>query len=99
MSNIFTVAFLKALSGRAVRTFAQVLGALLVAGGTGLLDTDWGKNLSVAGMATLLSVLTSLTTGAVTQGNIALGGVEVIPSKPLDPPIVPIDPPAVPPVA
>ena len=39
------------------RTFAQVLGAALVADGTGLLDTDWKTKLSVSGMAALLGFL------------------------------------------
>lgn len=39
------------------RTFAQVLGAQLVADGTGLLDTDWQVKLSVAGMAALIGFL------------------------------------------
>lgn len=45
---------------RAVKTFAQTLGAMLTAAGTGLLDTDWLTSLSVAGMAALLSVLTTV---------------------------------------
>lgn len=45
---------------RAVKTFAQTLGAMLTAAGTGLLDTDWVTSLSVAGMAALLSVLTTV---------------------------------------
>lgn len=39
------------------RTFAQVLGAQLVADGTGLLDTEWKVKLSVAGMAALIGFL------------------------------------------
>lgn len=45
---------------RAVKTFAQTLGAMLTAAGTGLLDTDWLTSLSVAGMAALLSILTTI---------------------------------------
>lgn len=55
---------LKALAAtaavRAVKTFAQTLGAMLTAAGTGLLDTDWLTSLSVAGMAALLSLLTTV---------------------------------------
>lgn len=55
---------LKALSGtiavRAIKTFAQTLAAMLTAAGTGLLDTDWLTSLSVAGMAALLSILTTI---------------------------------------
>jgi len=53
-------AFWKDAFERAVRTLAQVLGALVVAAGSGLLDTDWIALFSAAGMAGLLSVLTSL---------------------------------------
>lgn len=48
---------------RALRTAAQAELALLVADGTGLLDTDWWAGLSAAGMAALLSLLTSLGSG------------------------------------
>jgi hypothetical protein len=57
---MWTAAFWKDALERAVRTVAQVLGALVVAAGTGLLDTDWLAAFSAAGMAGLLSVLTSL---------------------------------------
>ncbi len=40
------------------RTFAQTLGAMLVADGAGLLSAAWQANLSVSGMAGLLSALT-----------------------------------------
>jgi hypothetical protein len=57
---MWSAAFWKDAFERAVRTVAQVLGALVVAAGTGLLDTDWTAVFSAAGMAGLLSVLTSL---------------------------------------
>jgi len=52
--------FLKALAERAVKTFAQSLLAALGTGVTGLLDVGWKQALSVAGLTTLLSVLTSI---------------------------------------
>lgn len=61
-------AFALATVERAVKTFAQVLGALLVADGTGIIGTHWADRLSVAGMATLLSVLTSVASAGV-SGN------------------------------
>lgn len=65
---MFTVAFWKAAGERAVKTFAQVLGALLVADPVaGLLDIDWGDAFSVAGLAAAVSLLTSIGSGAVTQ--------------------------------
>lgn len=39
------------------RTFAQALGAALVADGTGVLDTAWPAKLSVAGIAGVISLL------------------------------------------
>jgi hypothetical protein len=46
---------------RAVKTFAQTLLAILGVGGLGLLDAPWVTALSTAGMATLLSLLSSVT--------------------------------------
>jgi hypothetical protein len=57
---MWKAAFWKDAVERAIRTFAQTFGALVVAAGTGLLDTDWFTGFSAAGMAGLLSVLTSL---------------------------------------
>jgi len=48
---------------RAVRTAAQTEAAVLVADGTGLFTTDWWAGLSTAGMAAVLSLLTSLGGG------------------------------------
>ena len=39
------------------RTFAQALGAALVADGTGVLDTQWTAKLSLAGIAGAISFL------------------------------------------
>lgn len=57
--------FLKALGERAAKTFCQALAAALLAGGTGLLEVGWMQALSMAGMATLLSVLTSIGSSQV----------------------------------
>lgn len=62
-----TRAFWKAATERAVKTFAQSLAAVGLAGSTGLLDVDWGNALSVAGLATLLSYLTSLGSDVATS--------------------------------
>lgn len=62
---MFTLAFLKATAERAVKTFAQALAALLVADGTDLLTTDWAGSLSVAGMAAVVSVLTSVASSQI----------------------------------
>lgn len=61
--------FWKAATERAVKTFAQSLSAVGLAGATGLLDVDWGNALSIAGLATLLSYLTSLGSDVVTTSD------------------------------
>lgn len=61
-----TAGFWKATAERALRTFAQSLAAVLVAGATTLLDVDWKAALATAGMATLLAVLTAV--GAANAG-------------------------------
>jgi hypothetical protein len=63
---VWTVAFWKAAAERALKTFAQAFAAFLVANATGILDIDWGNAASVAGLATLLSVLTSVGSDALT---------------------------------
>jgi hypothetical protein len=63
---MWTVAFWKASAERAIKTFAQAFAAFLVANATGILDIDWGNAASVAGLATLLSVLTSIGSDVLT---------------------------------
>ena len=70
--------FWKATLERAVKTFAQTLAALLVADGTGLLDSAWIPRLSVAGMSALVSVLTSISSDAAIGTGPSLGA-EVLP--------------------
>lgn len=64
-----TASFWKAATERAVKTFAQSLSAVGLAGATGLLDAGWGNALSIAGLATVLSYLTSLGSDAVTTSD------------------------------
>ena len=75
---MFTLAFFRAAVERAVKTLAQTAAALLVADGTGLLDTDWVTVASVAGMAAVVSLLTSIGSGAVTGGSPSLTDAEHI---------------------
>lgn len=63
---MFTKKFAKAAAERAVKTFAQSLAALLAAGGTGVLQVDWTQDLSIAGLAGVVSLLTSVASGAIT---------------------------------
>lgn len=60
MSQIFTKPFWTAAGERAIKTFAQALVAILGSNAVGLLDANWVAALSAAGMAALLSVLTSV---------------------------------------
>jgi hypothetical protein len=79
--SIWTSTFWKAAAERAVKTFAQAEVALLVADGTGILDTDWTASLSAAGMAALISLLTSVGSDVVTSGEgPSLTNAEVLPS-------------------
>lgn len=57
---MLTKAFAKAMLERAIKTFAQTLVAMFSGQAVGVLDVDWGKAASIAGMAALLSVLTSV---------------------------------------
>lgn len=75
---MLTAAFLKASVERALKTFAQTLAALLVADGTDLVSTDWGGQLSVAGMAAVISILTSVGSGGLTGGGPSLTNSEVV---------------------
>lgn len=75
---MFNAAFLKAVLERAIKTFAQALAALLVGNGTGILDTDWTSSLSVAGMAAVVSILTSVASDALTGDGPSLTNAEVV---------------------
>ena len=55
-----TKRFFRETLERAVKTFAQTLAAILTAGAVDLLSVPWGGALSAAGLAALLSVLTSV---------------------------------------
>lgn len=57
---MFTYLFWRFALERATKTFAQTLAALFGASGIGLLNAPWGVALSAAGMAAVLSVLTSM---------------------------------------
>lgn len=57
--------FFRSLAERALKTFAQTLAATLVAGGTDLFSVGWKQALSLAAMATLLSVLSSIGSSAI----------------------------------
>ncbi len=57
---MWTIDFWKAVTERAVKTFAQSLLAVIAVGQVGFGDVNWFTSLSVAGVATLASVLSSV---------------------------------------
>jgi hypothetical protein len=65
---MFTLAFWKAATERAVKTAAQTLILLIGAGTVGITALNWPELLGLTATAALLSVLTSVASGAV-DGN------------------------------
>lgn len=73
---MLTVAFWKGAAERGIKTFFQVFGAVLLLGvgadaigvSAGLADANWLDALSVAAMATVLSVVTSVGNADFTSG-------------------------------
>ena len=63
--------FIKDLIERAVKTFAQVMLGYIGVEGVGSGDVNWAKALSVAGLATLASILTSIASRSVGNNNSA----------------------------
>lgn len=68
---MFTKTFWKDTAERAVKTFAQSFVASLAVA-TGLLDVDWVNALSIAGLATIISVGTSV--GGIKTGEVSTAG-------------------------
>jgi hypothetical protein len=60
MSRLLSAAWWSAAGTRAVKTAAQTAVALVGTGALGLLDVDWQAVGSGAGLAAVLSLLTSL---------------------------------------
>ncbi|MGH3778428.1 MAG: holin [Pseudonocardiaceae bacterium] len=79
---MFTYRFWQLASERAVKTFAQSLVAILSATGVGLLTVPWSAALSTAGMAALLSVLTSMASAPVGES----GSPSLLPAASMSPP-------------
>ncbi|PGS81621.1 holin [Bacillus cereus] len=57
--------FIKDLAERAIKTFCQSLIAVGLAGATDLMSVDWMNALSIAGLATVVSILTSIASSKV----------------------------------
>lgn len=70
-SNHTIKSFIKDLAERCVKTFAQSLVAAIGTTSVALGDVDWGLALSTAGLATLLSVLTSIASMNIGDKNTA----------------------------
>jgi hypothetical protein len=66
---MFTIEFLKAAGERAIRTFAQTLLAVIGVTGIGFGDVDWVAAFSVAGVATIASILTSVLASATGESS------------------------------
>jgi hypothetical protein len=69
VQTLFSRAFLIATIERAIRSFAASLASLLTASGTGILETSWGEKLSVAAMASLVTVLLAIGGGTFGKGD------------------------------
>ncbi|EOM77894.1 Holin [Rhodococcus rhodnii] len=60
------------LSERAVKTAAQAAIGVLGAGAVGVLDVDWANVGSVAGLAAVVSILTSVASSGFGRGTPSL---------------------------
>lgn len=72
--TIWTGSFWLATLERAIKTFAQAAAALLVGDGTGLLSVDFVAVASVAGLAALASLLTSVASSKAGSDGPSLAG-------------------------
>lgn len=59
---MFTKSFLSRMTERAIKTFCQALLSILTISQTSLLTIDWTGALSVATLAFIISILTSVIT-------------------------------------
>ncbi|MGN9908629.1 holin [Phytohabitans sp. LJ34] len=64
---MLTRKFWKQVAERAVKTFAQAAVAVIAGDELGMLAVDWLNVLSVAGLAAIISVFTSLGSGAINE--------------------------------
>jgi len=72
MSALTTKTFWADAGERAIKTFAQVAGATILASGVlGLLDLNYIQVLSISGLGSLLSLLTSIGSAGVGNSNSA----------------------------
>lgn len=67
---LWTKAFWKGTSERAIKTVAQSFAAVLAVSVTGLLDVNWVSAISIAGAAGLASLLTSIGNADFVAGTV-----------------------------
>lgn len=84
MSVLATSKFWGAAVERAVKTFAQAAVALLTGNGLDLVSVNWGELAAVAGMAAVVSLLTSVASASVGNDGPSLAGEELVPATPPD---------------
>jgi len=77
---MFTLEFWKAAGERAVKSAAQTLILLIGTGAVGITALNWPELLSLTATAALLSVLTSIVSGAK-DGNPSATNAETTPGK------------------
>src|SRR3954463_8945786 len=66
--TLYSRAFLAATLERAIRSFAASLASLLTASGAGIIETDWGEKFSVAGLASVVTILFAIVGGPPGRG-------------------------------
>jgi len=98
---LWTLAFWKGLAERAIKTFAQsfiaALGVLgIISGTSGLTQVPWVEALSIAGLSTLLSAITSIGNADFVAGK-PPAILEVVPVEGLIPSITTVNVAATPP--
>jgi len=69
---MWTKKFWLSVFERAFKTFCQGAAALLVGDGLGVLTVDWVSVGSVAALAAVISVLTSIASAGITDGSPSL---------------------------
>jgi hypothetical protein len=75
---IWTLAFWRAVTERAIKSFAYSLTATLTGGVLNIAEVPWQSALLIAAGATLLSVLGSITSSGLTGGGPSLTNAEVL---------------------
>jgi hypothetical protein len=92
--TLYSRAFLAATLERAIRSFAASLASLLTASGAGIIETDWGEKFSVAGMASVVTILFAIAGGTLGKGDGPSfnGGEQLAPERPAPVAAQPVEP-------